>query len=144
MCCVILHEAKDKSMDEPRDNKLHTETINKQAHSESADLFGQDSSLPPYWSDSFATKYPQTVIFQALEERTPQPRLDHNLDHYQNLITCSFYHIKPKHKISTQSNRNFLSNFLQTDKQTNKQTNAIKNITSFSGEINIHCIQNIN
>ena len=51
-------------------------------------------------------------------------------DRDPNLITCSFYHPEPLHKISSQSVHKFLSNVAnrQTDKQT-KQTNATENIT---------------
>ena len=45
-------------------------------------------------------------------------------DHYQNLISSSFYYSGPLHKISSQSVNNFLSNVhRQTDKQTDKLTN---------------------
>ena len=47
-------------------------------------------------------------------------------DHYQNLITCSFYHTGPIHKISLQSVDNVLSSVanrhtrMQKDRQINK------------------------
>ena len=46
-------------------------------------------------------------------------------DRFQNLITCSFSHPKPLHKISLQSVRNFLSNIAdrQTDRKIDEQTN---------------------
>ena len=46
-------------------------------------------------------------------------------DRHQNLITCSFYHPGPFHKISSQYVFNFLNNVAnrQTDKKTDKQTN---------------------
>ena len=46
-------------------------------------------------------------------------------DHNENEITCSFYHLGPLHKISSQSFHNFLSNIAkgQTDRKTNKHTN---------------------
>ena len=55
-------------------------------------------------------------------------------DRYQNLITCSFYHPGPLHKISAQCIDNFLSNVAnrQTDKQKHKQFNAAENTISLS------------
>ena len=48
-------------------------------------------------------------------------------DHHQNLITCSFYHPGPLHKISSQSVHNALSNVAnKKDIKTDKQTNATK------------------
>ena len=45
-----------------------------------------------------------------------------DLDHHQNLITCSFYHPGPPHEISSQSVYNFLSNvaYRQANRKTNK------------------------
>ena len=46
---------------------------------------------------SFTTKYPKSdiITFQTLQEHKPPPRLDRNLDHHQNLISCPFYHPGP-------------------------------------------------
>ena len=75
------------------------------------------------------TKYQQTaIIFQALWDLKPPPRLDPDPVCHQNLITCSFYHSGPLHKISLQSVHNFLSNV--DNRQRDKQTNTIKNIIS--------------
>ena len=54
---------------------------------------------------------PQTVIIvQALEECKPPPRPDRDPDHYQHVITCTFYHPSFLHKILFQSVHNFFSN----------------------------------
>ena len=56
------------------------------------------------------------------------------LDHYQNLITCPFYHPAPLHKISLQCGHNFLSNVC------NRQINKLyrkHNLFSHGGFITI-------
>ena len=70
---------------------------------------------------------------KALGEHKSAQRLDRNLDHHQNLITCSFYH--PRHKLSSQSVHNFLNNV--ANKQTDRQINPTANIISFSEIINV-------
>ena len=65
--------------------------------------------------DGFALS-PRSTGFQKFSEIFL--KLGGYLDHYQNLITCSFWNPEPFHKFSLQSVHNFLSNIGK--KQTNQ------------------------
>ena len=71
---------------------VYVDIIVQQEHSESTDLFGQGSSLPP------------TLTGRDLES------LHSDSNHINNLINCSFYHCRAILKISSKSTRNLLSN----------------------------------
>ena len=65
----------------------------KQEYSESADLFGQGSLLPPHW-------------IPDLKSQHGDPN---------NLINCSLYHCRAILKISSKSAHNLLSNYRISD-----------------------------
>ena len=61
----------------------------------------------------------------------PVLRLKGELDHLQNLNSCSLYHCRAILKISSKSVNSFLSNVAnrETDRQTNKQANKVKTLS---------------